>query len=188
MSGDLERQLAPLVAPAADGDNRALQEIIRLIHPLVTRYVRARISRSQYPAPEDVIQDVCLAVATAVPNYKDHGRPFMAFVYGIASNKVIDAHRAMGRDRSHPTDEVPDTADCSMNPEDVSPSLDGSNEVRALLDLLSDRSREILVLRLFVGLSAEETAEVLDTTAGAVRVAQHRALKQLRKKFEGSTR
>ena len=41
--------------------------------------------------------------------------------------------------------------------------------------------REILTLRVGVGLSAEETAEALGMTAGAVRVAQHRALAKLRK-------
>ena len=35
-----------------------------------------------------------------------------------------------------------------------------------------------------VGLSAEETAEIVDSTAGAVRVAQHRAMKQLRARIE----
>ncbi len=34
---------------------------------------------------------------------------------------------------------------------------------------------------MFVGLSAEETAEIVGSTPGAVRVAQHRALSQLRK-------
>ena len=42
-------------------------------------------------------------------------------------------------------------------------------------------SGEILVLRIVVGLSAEETAEIVGASAGAVRVAQHRALTRLRK-------
>jgi RNA polymerase sigma-70 factor (ECF subfamily) len=49
-----------------------------------------------------------------------------------------------------------------------------------LLGLLPDKQREILVLRVVVGLSAEETAEAVGSTPGAVRVAQHRALGRLR--------
>ena len=45
---------------------------------------------------------------------------------------------------------------------------------------LPEKQREILVLRLIVGLSADETAVAVDSTAGAVRVAQHRALTKLR--------
>jgi RNA polymerase sigma-70 factor (ECF subfamily) len=49
-----------------------------------------------------------------------------------------------------------------------------------LLGTLPAKHREILVLRLVVGLSAEETAAAVGSTAGAVRVAQHRALAKLK--------
>jgi len=50
-----------------------------------------------------------------------------------------------------------------------------------LLRILPDKQREIVVLRVVVGLSAEETADAVGSTPGAVRVAQHRALARLRK-------
>ncbi|NEE31628.1 hypothetical protein G3M53_40070, partial [Streptomyces sp. SID7982] len=40
--------------------------------------------------------------------------------------------------------------------------------------------RELLVLRVAVGLTAEETGRMLGMSPGAVRVAQHRALSRLR--------
>jgi len=49
-----------------------------------------------------------------------------------------------------------------------------------LLHLLSPAHREVIVLRVAVGLSAQETAQALGTTAGAVRITQHRALNRLR--------
>jgi len=49
-----------------------------------------------------------------------------------------------------------------------------------LLESVSDKQREILRLRIVLGLSAEETAEVVASTPGAVRVAQYRALNRLR--------
>jgi RNA polymerase sigma-70 factor (ECF subfamily) len=49
-----------------------------------------------------------------------------------------------------------------------------------LLRHLSDLHREIIVLRVAVGLSAEEVGTMLGMSAGAVRVAQSRALAQLR--------
>lgn len=108
----------------------------------------------------------------------------MAYVYGIAFNKVADAHRSMARDKSSPTEEVPDSVDAEGTPEDSVLVMDGSNRVRALLDSLSEKAREILILRIYVGLSAEETARVVSSTPGAVRVAQHRALASLRKTLE----
>jgi RNA polymerase sigma-70 factor (ECF subfamily) len=53
--------------------------------------------------------------------------------------------------------------------------------MQELLGTLPEKHREILILRLVVGLSAEETAAAVGSTAGAVRVAQHRAIAKLKK-------
>ncbi len=57
---------------------------------------------------------------------------------------------------------------------------DAGNEVSRLLDSLSDKARDIIILRVFEGLPAEEVAQLVGSTPGAVRVAQHRALAKLR--------
>ncbi|APT93186.1 RNA polymerase sigma factor SigD [Corynebacterium phocae] len=182
---DLDKQLAELVPRGVDGDSHAIGEIMRLIHPQVLRYSRARIGGYRQPTPEDVAQEICLAVATSIGGFKDTGRPFMAYVYGIAFNKVTDAHRAMGRDYSSPAEDLPETPDTEATPEEQAVIAAGSNEVRALLDNLNDKARDIVILRVFNGLSAEETAAIVGSTPGAVRVAQHRALAQLRKAVTG---
>lgn len=181
---DADDRLAVLVPLAQQGDQRALKEVIRIVHPVVLRYARARIGGGRTPTAEDVAQEVCLAVATSIGKYQDKGKPFMAFVYGIAYNKVTDAHRALSRDKSSPTEEVPEQVFQGDTPEDAAMVEAGSNRVRELLDLLSEKAREIVVLRVFAGLSAEETAELTGSTAGAVRVAQHRALATMRKAVE----
>ena len=55
----------------------------------------------------------------------------------------------------------------------------------AALDILSPRQREIIRLRVVVGLSAAETAERLGMAPAAVRIAQHRALSRLRAHVRG---
>jgi DNA-directed RNA polymerase specialized sigma24 family protein len=50
-----------------------------------------------------------------------------------------------------------------------------------LMDRLPDKLREILLLRVVSGMSAEETGRALGMSPGAVRVAQHRALATLQK-------
>ncbi|MCP2092162.1 Sigma-70, region 4 [Actinosynnema pretiosum] len=55
-----------------------------------------------------------------------------------------------------------------------------------LLGVLPEKQREILLLRVVVGLSAEEVAVAVGSTPGAIRVAQHRALVRLRKALQGS--
>jgi RNA polymerase sigma-70 factor (ECF subfamily) len=126
------------LAAAVRGERVSLDFILRSVRPFVIRYCRARLGRGgrTFARADDVAEEVCTAVLTALPSYCDQGGPFLAFLYGIARRKVSDAHRAA--------------------------------------------SREILILRVMSGLSAEETAEAVGSTPGAVRVAQHSALALLR--------
>jgi RNA polymerase sigma-70 factor (ECF subfamily) len=92
---------------------------------------------------------------------------------------VADAQRQAMR-IPVPIDQLPDVADVGPGPADQVVKADEAEKARDLLDMLPPAQRELLVLRVAVGLSAEETGAVLDMTAGAVRVAQHRALSRLR--------
>jgi RNA polymerase sigma-70 factor (ECF subfamily) len=179
-----------LVARAMTGDRVAVADLISTIRPLVVRYCRARLGRFDRSSvsADDVAQEVCLAVLTALPGYRVQGRPFLAFVYGIASHKVIDAHRAATRNRSEPVSDVPDRVESGDGPEQHTLRVELSEEMGRLLEKLPEKQREILVLRVVVGLSAEETAEMVGSTPGAVRVAQHRALARLRKSMPGGGR
>ncbi len=177
-----EEHLDAVVADAVAGDRDALREVLEIIRPIVVRYCRARVGtleRSGLSA-DDVAQEVCLAAVMALPRYRDRGRPFLAFVYGIAAHKVADAYRAVGRDLSYPTESVPERSSTQAGPEQSAMDADSVTRMSALLDVLPGKQRDILILRVVVGLSAEETAEAIGSTAGAVRVAQHRALARLK--------
>jgi RNA polymerase sigma-70 factor (ECF subfamily) len=181
-------RLDAAVAQAAAGSRDALREVVETIRPIVVRYVRARIGAAERSglSADDVAQEVCLAAIQALPRYQDQGRPFLAFVYGIASHKVADAHRAAARNKSEPTDLVPERYSLDAGPEQMAMQSDSAARMNKLLALLPDKQREILTLRIVVGLSAEETAEAVGSTPGAVRVAQHRALARLKSEIAGA--
>jgi RNA polymerase sigma-70 factor (ECF subfamily) len=187
VSGD---RLDAVVAEAVAGNRDALSEVLETIRPIVVRYCRARVGTAERSglSADDVAQEVCLAAITALPRYKDQGRPFLAFIYGIAAHKVADAHRALGRNRSDPTDEVPERVIAEPGPEQMALDSESNARMAALLTVLPEKQREILILRVVVGLSAEETAEAVGSSAGAVRVAQHRALARLRAEIIGAGR
>lgn len=175
-------RLDEVVAQAVAGDRDALREVLETIRPIVVRYCRARVGANERSglSADDVAQEVCLAAMTALPRYKDQGRPFLAFVYGIAAHKVADAHRAAARNKADPTDVLPERLSTDAGPEQMAMDSDSSARMAQLLSLLPIKQREILVLRVVVGLSAEETADAVGSTPGAVRVAQHRALARLK--------
>lgn len=163
---------------ARDGDREALEELLGALRPGVFRYCQARIGQRELA--QDVTQEVCMALVAALPRFRDEGRPFAAFAYGIASRQVAQAYRVAGRRRETTVDVVPEVTDGGVGPEGATMQAESAAEARRMLDTLPEAQREILLLRVAAGLSAEETAAVLGSTPGAVRVAQHRALTKLR--------
>lgn len=172
-----------LVLRAVAGESDAIETLVTGVRQRVHRYCRARLRG--YPgaeqAADDVAQEVCVAVLTALPTYTDTGRPFEAFVFRVAGYKVADAQRAaLGREES--TDRVPDSASSALadSPELSALVLSESDRVTRLMERLPGQQREVLVMRVAVGMSTEETAAALGMSTGAVRVTQHRGIARLR--------
>jgi RNA polymerase sigma-70 factor, ECF subfamily len=178
---DAAQGLQRLAARAIEGDAQAVETLLGAVHRMVHRYCRARLARlpGAEHAADDVAQEVCIAVLSALPRYRDEGKPFEAFVYKVAANKVADAQRGSYR-QPQPRAELPEVVDISDGPEELAVRASDAEQARALLELLPDTLRELMLLRVAVGLSADETGRALGMSAGAVRVAQHRALQRLR--------
>ncbi len=176
-----EAELDTLAGMAAAGDKVALNRLLGLLRTPVVRYCRARMGDGiGLQTAEDVAQDVLLAVCGALGRYRPGETAAMAFVYGIARNKVVDAFRAAGRDRSDPTESLPDAMSDGPSPETMAVTGSEIGELRTMLEQLPAAHREVLVLRIAMQFSAEETARAVGSTSGAVRVTQHRAMAKLR--------
>ena len=172
--------LRDLTSRAARGQPAAIESLLEHIRPMIVRYCRARLGRvAGHHVADDVAQEVCIAVLSALPRYRDMGRPFASFVFGIASHKVADAMRSAAR-LAVPTEVLPDGPDEQPGPEETVVAYLEAQRARALLARLPGHLRELVILRVVTGLSAEETGNVLGMSPGAVRVAQHRALARLR--------
>ncbi len=171
-----------LTRAAAGGDRNSLAELLRRVEPKLLRYCRARIGAAQSTdaGAEDVAQEVMLAAMDALPRYRADGAGFEAYVFGIARRKVADFHRANRRTVPTSTEDLPETTDDRPGPAQSAVDSECRTMVRALLHRLPQKQQDILTMRVVLGMTAEETARVLDSTSGAVRVSQHRALEKLR--------
>ena len=174
----------PLIWPDLDllagpGQQDAIEALLRQLRPAIVRYCRARLARSGSLDEDDVAQEICLALLSALPTYRDMGRPFGAFVFAIAAHKVADAARGAARSPL-PVPVLPDLPDRCPGPEETVVAGVDARQARVLLARLPAGQRRLLLLRVVAGLSAEDTGYVLDMSPGAVRVAQHRALLRLR--------
>lgn len=126
--------------------------VLASIRPVVVRYCRARVGRlDESFAVADLLAKETMYAVLRALTADQE--PLLAVTYRIAVEKV--------------NEELKGAAGCSGLAVDVS--------------RLPDRQREILVLRVACGLTAEQTAEAVGSTPAAVRIAQHQALTQLRK-------
>ena len=153
---------------------------LRALRPVILRYCRARLS---HHAADDVAQEVCLALIAARHGRQDGlptGRPVTAYAFGIAQHKVADAMRASAR-LAMSVPELRDIADDRPGPEETVLARWEGEQVRRALAQLPPPQRRLLLLRVVSGFTAAETGAVLGMSAGAVRVAQYRALARMRK-------
>jgi RNA polymerase sigma-70 factor (ECF subfamily) len=153
------------VLAARRDDARARAQLVRAVHEIVRRYCRALVGRSgrDYRAADDLAGEVA---STILREHRDEFGgpvPVEAIVYTDMAPAVA---RAVG-DRPAPP---------ARDPGPVSPE-----SVQQHLGALPPRSREVLVLRAFVGLSTEQAARALGVPADVVRREQHDALARLRR-------
>jgi RNA polymerase sigma-70 factor, ECF subfamily len=154
-----------LVERAAAGDDDAFEQLFRSHVQGVARHVRLRLGS----VDEDVVAEVFFRAWRGLPTYRDLGRPFGAWLYGIARNVILDELRMRGR--TVPVADVPERG--------VEPMTADLFALREAIDHLPDDQRRIVQLRYVAGLSNHEVADALGTTAGAVNTKRWRALRTL---------
>ena len=131
---------------------------------------------------EDVTERTFLAALDALDRFRDEGATFRAWLFRIAHNHVANVLRARGRRPTAPLEAAGEPADGGWSdPEGLVARADDARKLRAAVANLPDDRRQIIVLRFVDGLSTREIADVLERSPGAVRVLQHRALRDLAK-------
>ena len=170
-----EHQWAAWLQAGIAGDAEAYRCFLGAVTPYLRSVAIRRgmsVGASRADA-EDIVQDVLLAIHLKRGTW-DPERPIGPWLAAIVRNKVIDAFRRRGKRIDVPIDDVIDTL--------VTPDTAPDPDVKLLGNLLSqlkDNQRRIVTAISLEGASVRQTAERLQMTEGAVRVALHRALRSL---------
>ncbi len=171
--------LEELLDRTARHDERALERLVAAVHPMIVRYCRARLADAGTGARADeVAQEIDAAVRRALRGRRVVGERVPGLIHGIAVRKVAQACR---ESRAPGDDQGPHRA---SPPPGSDPTEWKRTTAQALLEDVAVHEREVLVLRVVVGLSCELTAQTLGLTAGEVLAIQHRALNQMRRTLE----
>jgi RNA polymerase sigma factor (sigma-70 family) len=175
-----ERDFPSVLAAARVGAEWAWTLIYRDLSPRVARYLRAHAA----PEPDDILGDVFVQVVKGLPAFEGDHDEFRAWVFAIARNRMVDVWR---RDRRRPVDPASDDLSSRSflggDAEDEAlVSLSDAN-VRAIVAKLSPDQRDVLFLRVLVGLPVQDVAAVVGKTTGAVKSLQSRALAAIRRQI-----
>lgn len=175
-------EAAPVVADdllrrAAARDSAAFTALYEAHVDRVYRHVRYRVAD---PAlAEDITSQVFLRAWQAIDRYRPvEGRPFMAWLFTIANNLVIDHHRKARREV--PGVEAERHSAPGADPEEAAISGDLNDQVRAAIGRLKPEYQLVISLRLLEDMDYEEIARLLNKKPGALRVTLFRALNALR--------
>ncbi len=168
---------------ARAGDREAYDLLFRRHADRALLFIRARLGPRLREKVEcaDVLQDAYLAAHRDFDAfaYTDDAS-FLRWLCRIIEHRIRDLGDHFAALKRQPA-ERPLSA-----PTGPSTALDRAEHqarVAAALDTLSDDHRQVLLLRFFEGLSAEETGQRLGRSAGAVRKLTARALAELGKRL-----
>lgn len=167
-----------LLALAAEGDRHAFGEFYALHLNEIYRYILFRVNDPD--EAEDLTAKVFLEAweSLAGTRLEPKIENIRAWIYRIARNKVIDYHRT--RKPQEPLEGNPDKKLQAGGLERDVDLLFISRELARGVQQLPELYQEVIVLRFINRMSPAEVAEVMNITAGHVRVLQYRALKQMR--------
>jgi RNA polymerase sigma factor (sigma-70 family) len=173
-----ERDFPSVLAAARVGAEWAWTIIYKDLSPQVARYLRAHSA----PEPDDVLGDVFVQVVKGLPAFEGGYDEFRAWILTIARNRLIDGWR---RDRRHPVDPASDDLHegswLGGDSEDEAMRSLSDGNVREIVARLSADQRDVLFLRVLVGLPIQDVAVVVGKTPGAVKSLQSRAVASIRR-------
>ena len=159
--------LTELAMSAREGDDRSIEQLVRLTQSDVWRVCAALGSEGEV---EDLVSETYLRALRSLPSFRGESS-VRTWLLTIARNVCADhvrtrvrSRRLMGRLRLHVTESVDD----------------GPSYSDDLLGSLDPDRREAFQLTQVAGLSYAETAELLDVPVGTIRSRVARARLDLR--------
>lgn len=162
---------------ALDGNKTAYQTLLEELSRLLKAYFTRNIFRNPAVEADDLVQETLIAIHTRRITY-DRTMALLPWVNGIARHKLIDYLRRLPRHAAIPLDEdfaIADEADAVM----------ARLDVERMLGSIPERTAGLIRKVKIEGQSVNDVAQADNLSQSAVKVAIHRGLAMLGKRFGG---
>ena len=160
---------------ARAGDELAFAAVWRWLHPPLLRWLSVVAAGSA----DDVASEVWLSVTRGLPSFEGGELDFRGWLFMIARRRAIDWTRHRQRQPPVAALEGVDAVDPAAATSALVEQADALDAALALLRGLTADQREVVALRVIVGLTVRETAAIVSKTEGAVRLLCYRGLQTL---------
>jgi len=163
-----------LVEQAKSGDAEAFGQLYDAFVDRVYRFVFFRVTDVQMA--EDLTSQVFLKAWENLGRYRPHG-PFLAWLYAIARNSVIDNYRTRKQ-----TVSLDEAAPLAAHDEKLDDQVELQFEMKSLqvaMQHLTEEQQEVVTLKFIADYDTTEIAQRMGKSEGAIRALQMRALQAL---------
>ena len=165
---------------ASQGDRTAVAGFLRSYQDVIYRFCRTQLGNE--PLAIEAAQETAVRLIQNLASFRGNSQ-LTTWVLGFANNVCREQRRRLGRNR----EVEPADLDTFTNRNDDHASQlerqEATEKLRSVLNELSDRQREAVVLRHFESLSLAETAEVMQVSVGTVKATLSQAMANLKRKL-----
>jgi RNA polymerase sigma-70 factor (ECF subfamily) len=179
-------QTQRILRRALDGDEAALEGLLGRIRPRLVLWIAARLSpdlRTRVD-PEDLAQEVLLAVHRGLGGFEDRGsRTFFGWLFRLAENRIRDAADYFDAAKRQPAERARRT---QTSPSGALVRAERLARVRDAVATLPEDYRRVIQLRRLEEREVAEVARILDRSENAVRILYCRALAALESELKRS--
>ncbi|NLX72707.1 MAG: sigma-70 family RNA polymerase sigma factor [Bacteroidales bacterium] len=177
-----------LVKSFVSGDKKCFDVLLERHKQRIFSYIFMMVRKQELA--EDIFQDAFLKVHYTLSKgrYSESGR-FASWVMRIAHNLIIDHFRRQKHfqvvyNGDYPKDLFNNPRYSDLNIEETIVFEEKLRDVSALIELLPDNQREVVVMRHYLGLSFKEIAEETDVSINTALGRMRYALINLRRMME----
>lgn len=169
-----------LIKKAIEGDKEAFSLLYSHYQPQIYRFIYIKVSKKT--EAEDLCHQVFLKAWQNIEGFRYQRLPLSSWLYRIARNQVIDSYRTKKDELK--LEEIKEVI--TDNP-GIEKEIDLKEEIKKIkkaIEQLKPEQQDVIIMRYIEELSPKEIALALNKTPTAIRIIQHRALKNLRQILE----
>lgn len=179
---EIDERWRAMMRDAQDGDRALYAALLRELLVPLRRYCRRRLPTAE--DAEDAVQDILITVHKARATY-DPSRPFRPWLTTIARRRIADRLSMLKRAGFHAPLEAAEDVTFDAAGANRSDGVLTAAELQAAIATLPQAQRSALELTKLKEMSLAEASAASGMTVGSLKVATHRAVAALRKRFAG---